>query len=190
MCLDECQVDWDSLIAPPCQNSKCQSRHIITKGAGWVVWVDWLQGKLRKLNLALACCSSHPQVWEKLFLNIFALWSLFYSSCRFLLSSASLSEESLCRVCGKKKIISLCVNWMCIFSIVRDNKMARLIVSIWLHWMRCVLFSEQHLQKDFGGCVAQSCMTCGNTLRLSYQDLGQEKLALLCCPVPLTRWEW
>ena len=112
MCLDECQVDWDSLIAPPCQNSKCQSRHIITKGAGWVVWVDWLQGKLRKLNLALACCSSHPQVWEKLFLNIFALWSLFYSSCRFLLSSASLSEESLCRVCGKKKIISLCVVWI------------------------------------------------------------------------------
>ena len=39
--------------------------------------------------------------------------------------------------------------------------MARLILSIWLHWMRCVLFSEQHLQKYFGGCDAESCMTCG-----------------------------
>ena len=27
--------------------------------------------------------------------------------------------------------------------------------------MRCVLFSEQHLQKYFGGCDAESCMTCG-----------------------------
>ena len=50
--------------------------------------------------------------------------------------------------------------------------------------MRCVLFSEQHLQKDFGGCVAQSCMTCGNILRLSYSGPWPREIgiAVLSCP--------
>jgi len=68
--------------------------------------------------------------------------------------------------------------------------LARLILSIWFHWMRCVMFSEQHLQKDFGGCDANRVWHVAIHSRLSYQDLGQEKMALLCCRVLLTRWEW
>ena len=50
--------------------------------------------------------------------------------------------------------------------------------------MRCVLFSEQHLQKDFGGCDAQSCMTCGNTLKtfLSGPWPRENGIAVFSCP--------
>ena len=71
-------------------------------------------------------------------------------------------------------------------------------VWIWLHGMKCVLFSEQHLPNYLGGCAAQSSTRNWILLAIPvakhsdffYQDLGGEKMASLCCRVPFTRWEW
>ena len=108
ICIDECQVwiiKWTECTA--------QWRQKPLSGHGWRLRLVWVQRCLQQFHLEMAVCSIQPKVFPLWTTCVFIArqtsWSRHFGKPfkniyhrRFLLSSASLSEESLCRVCGEK----------------------------------------------------------------------------------------